>query len=90
MFSRIVPSNMAASYIISVMLDLSYYRLRFWISTPSIIILPSVGSSILSIVSVIVDFPAPVLPTIPILWFGLILKLKFYRTKGKDYRYLTE
>ena len=52
-------------------------------SIPSIIIYPFMASNILNNVNVIVDFPAPVLPTTPIFSFGLIVKLRFFKAGGK-------
>jgi hypothetical protein len=52
-------------------------------STPSMNILPSKDSSILNKVRVIVDFPAPVLPTIPILLYGSIFNDTFFNAGGR-------
>lgn len=49
-----------------VIRDLNIFNSTFEISTPSIIILPSAASTILNRLKVNEDFPAPVLPTMPI------------------------
>jgi len=61
-----LPSNKIASYNIIVIDYLNYYKLNVDISTPSIKIFPSLASNIRKRDKVIVDFPAPVLPTTPI------------------------
>ena len=66
----------------------SSLRFIFEISTPSISIVPDSISNILNRLKMIVDFPAPVLPTTPIFSFGLIFIFKFLRTCGSSARYL--
>jgi hypothetical protein len=36
------------------------------------------------------DFPAPVLPTIPILWPAFAVKLTFFNTLGSPFLYLAD
>ena len=54
---------------------------------PSIIISPLADSKTLKIARRIVDFPDPVLPTIPTFSPGLILNLRPFNTKGKSSLY---
>ena len=61
-----VPSNIVASYKIIVIDSLSYDKDNVDMSTPSIKIYPFIASRILNKDNVIVDLPAPVLPTTPI------------------------
>jgi hypothetical protein len=58
-------------------------------STPSINILPFTASKILSKDKVIVDFPAPVLPTTPIFSLLYILTLSPTKAGANVSRYLT-
>lgn len=62
-----MPSNIVASYIIIVIFSRNYLRERVAMFTLSMSISPSIASKILSRLSVIEDFPAPVRPTIPTL-----------------------
>ena len=70
MFYLRVPSNIVASYIIIVIDDLTYFKDSKEISTPSINNLPEKPSKTLNRVKLMVDFPAPVLPTTPIFYLG--------------------
>lgn len=74
----------------TVILLLNSSKFTYEISIPSISIDPSYNSRILSKVRIIVDFPAPVLPTTPIFSLGLILTLKFLRTGGRFSLYLAD
>jgi hypothetical protein len=67
--------------------DLNCYKLKVEISIPSIRIDPSIASSNLKRVIVIVDLPAPVLPTTPIFSKGFILKVILFRAGGSPSRY---
>jgi hypothetical protein len=58
-------------------------------SIPSIIILPSAGSTSLNNAWIKVDLPLPVLPTTPIFSLPLMLILTPLRIKGVFGRYLT-
>ena len=69
--------------------SLNYFRLNVDISTPSMIIRPSYASNNLSNDIVIVDFPAPVLPTTPIFSLGLISRVTSLIANGKLSLYLT-
>ena len=89
-FSLIVPLNKVESYIIIVIDSLTYYKESVEISIPSIQIVPDAASNILSKVKVIVDLPAPVLPTTPIFSFYYILTETFYNAKGSPSLYRTE
>lgn len=70
---------------IIVMFDLNYKRFRDDMSTSSISIIPSTVSIILKRLRVSVDFPAPVLPTIPIFSIGLMVREKFWRAGFKSF-----
>jgi len=70
--------------------SLNCFKERVEISKPSMRILPSKASNILSIVSVIVDLPAPVLPTTPIFSLGLIVTFKAFNAGGNPSLYCTE
>ncbi|KAH3683180.1 hypothetical protein WICPIJ_005849 [Wickerhamomyces pijperi] len=59
-------------------------------SMPSILMYPVSGSRNLNKAVMMVDFPAPVLPTIPILLFGSTSKETFLMTFGKWAAYLKE
>jgi len=72
MFSLMLPSNNYGSCRIIVIFYLSSSKLNFAILNPSIRIDPPANSSTRKIHKNIVDFPAPVLPTIPIFSKGLI------------------
>ncbi len=67
--------------------SLSYYRLKLAILIPSINISPSIASNNLSKVIVIVDFPAPVLPTTPIFYIEFIKKEILFNAGGSPSRY---
>jgi len=58
------------------------------ISTPSIAICPASSSTIRERAALMVDFPAPVLPTIPILSPPVILKLRLLSTISVFFLYL--
>ena len=58
-------------------------------STPSMRICPSVTSTRRNIVDVKVDFPAPVLPTIPIFSPGWMVQLMLRRTGSRPGLYRT-
>ena len=66
MLSLMVPSNIVASYKIIVIDSLNYDKDNVDMSTPSIKIYPFIASRILNKDKVMVDLPAPVLPTTPI------------------------
>ena len=66
-----------------MILDLKSLSPSSEVLTPSISIYPESASTILSSESIIEDFPAPVLPTIPTLQPPSIEKDKFFRTKGR-------
>ena len=89
MLSLSVPSNMVASYMTIVMDCLSCCKLSVEISVESMRILPSTASSMRRSVSVMVDFPAPVLPTTPILSLGSMVKLMDDRALGSPGLYWT-
>ena len=57
------------------------------IFTPSIMIVPSAGSTRRKRHTPMDDFPEPVLPTIPIFSFDFILQVIPFRTKGRFFRY---
>ena len=78
---------MEGSYMIIVRDDLNYYKLKVEISIPSMKIDPSIASINLKRVMVIVDLPAPVLPTTPIFSKGFILKETFFKAGGSPSRY---
>jgi len=61
----------------------NYCNDKLAISTPSIIIDPYEASKILNKLNVIVDFPAPVLPTIPTFYRGAMLKHKSFNAGAK-------
>jgi len=65
-----VPSKRVGSYGIIVIVDLNYCKPKSAILTPSIKIPPDAASSNLKSPKKIVDFPEPVLPTIPIFSVG--------------------
>lgn len=88
-FSRMVPSNNVESCMIIVMDSRSCFRLSDATSTPSIMILPFMASNTLNIVSVSVDFPAPVRPTTPIFSFGWIVNVRPRKAAGRFSRYYT-
>ena len=88
--SRIDPSKIEGSYIIIVMDDLNYYKLKVEISIPLMSIDPSIASSNLKRVIVIVDLPAPVLPTTPIFSKEFILIEILFKAGGSPSRYYTE
>ena len=68
---------------------LAWCKPRSMIFIPSTIISdPLSGSANLYIATVIEDFPAPVLPTIPMCSFGCSLKSIFFRTKSSSGLYL--
>ncbi len=73
-----------------VMLERSSSRLSLEISVPSISTLPAKGSRIRSKLSSTVDFPLPVLPTMPIFSLDLILTVKFLSAGSSSNLYLTE
>jgi hypothetical protein len=79
-FSLIVPLYMKWSWRMILMFDLSYSKLSLLVSWPSISILPEDPSIILSNPNIKVLFPLPVLPTIPIFYPDLIIKLMFFKT----------
>lgn len=85
--SRIVPLKITASYIMLVIDSLNYYKDIFYVSISSIKIYPSILSNNLRILIVIVDLPAPVRPTIPILSIGLILNDILFKAYGRFYLY---
>lgn len=85
--SRIVPLNMTESYIILVIDSLNYFKDIFYVSISSIKIYPSTLSNNLRILIVIVDLPAPVRPTIPILSIGFILNEILFKAYGRFYLY---
>lgn len=64
-FALTVPSNMVASCIIMVTDSLSYVNVTSVILIPSMDMLPWDVSNMRNIARVIVDLPAPVLPTTP-------------------------
>ncbi len=66
-----------------MILDLKSLSPNSDVLTPSISIYPESASTILSSESIIEDFPAPVLPTIPTLHPLYIVKVKFLSTKGR-------
>jgi len=67
--------------------SLNYFNDIFYVSMSSIKIYPSVLSNNLRILIVIVDLPAPVRPTIPILSIGLILNDNLFKANGRFYLY---
>lgn len=89
MFSLIVPSNNWGSYKIIVILYLKSNKFISEISTSSIKIFPLKTSSTLNRLRVIVDFPAPVLPTTPIFSWESILISNPFNTVSKFYLYFT-
>lgn len=64
------PEKRVGSYGMTVTFSLNFYRSTLAISTPSISTWPSKSSTILLMLIQIVDLPAPVRPTIPILVLG--------------------
>lgn len=72
-----------------VIASLTYCKLIFAMSTPSTSILPPHSSIILVKASVIVLFPAPVLPTTPIFSPPLISKESYLRTSSVVGLYLS-
>lgn len=87
MLSLIVPANSVGSYIIIVIDSLNYLNEIVEISYPSINNFPFIASRILKIVNVIVDLPAPVLPTIPTFSLGFIVALIFFKANGSPSLY---
>ena len=84
---RRVPLNKTGSWGTTVSLLRRILRSIFPISIPSISIDPSKASTILGIVRLIVDFPAPVLPTSPTFYPASTLKESPLRTSGRFFRY---
>ena len=79
---------MIGSYGITVILLLKSFRFSLLISIPSINISPELGSKIRLRQRQIVLLPAPVLPTIPILWPFSTSNVRFLRTSGVSGLYL--
>ena len=69
--------------------DLNSCKLNLAILKPSISIYPLNISRTLNKQRVIVDFPAPVLPTTPIFSVGWIINVSPFRTGSKFSLYLT-
>ena len=72
--NRRLASNRTGSYYITVILSLSFYKGTVAISTPSIRIYPPESSTILVSAKPMVDFPAPVRPTMPTLHPAVTLR----------------
>jgi len=68
---------------IMLSLDLKSWRPILEISTPSIIMLPSLGSTIRKMACMRVDFPLPVLPTTPTLFLPGNVQVMFFKTDGR-------
>merc|ERR1719234_2557741 len=85
---RRLPENRVGSCGMIVSLALRSCRPMVVISLPSMGTLPLVGSIILNSARLRLDFPAPVLPTMPTFSLSETSKLKFSRTQGSSGRYL--
>lgn len=64
-------------------LDLRSWRPILQMSMSSIIMLPSLGSTILKSACMRVDFPLPVLPTTPTFFLAGKVQLMLFRTSGR-------
>ena len=84
-----VPVNNVESYGMMVMCSLTSSSFMLLMFRPSISILPDSNSTILVKARLIVLFPAPVRPTIPILWPAEISKDNFLSTKSVFGLYLS-
>ena len=71
------PLKIVGSYGMTVIFCLNSLNFNLLISMPSISIVPYSSSRILDSVNAIVDFPAPVRPTMPIFYFGKISNERF-------------
>jgi len=87
-FPLTVPSNKAGSCGIMLSLDLRSWRPISHMSTLSIIMHPSLGSTILKIACMRVDFPLPVRPTTPIFFLPGNVQVIFFNTDGRCSAYL--
>lgn len=85
--SLIDPSKTVESCIIIVIDSLNYLSDNALMSTLSISIYPCVPSNILKLLKVIVDFPAPVLPTMATFSPAYTVKFIFFKTSGKPSLY---
>lgn len=70
-------------------LPLRSWRPILHMSTPSMSILPSLGSTMRNMAWIKVDFPLPVLPTTPTLLFPGNVHVMFFKTDGRCSAYLT-
>jgi hypothetical protein len=86
--SRMVPSKRAASWGIIARRRRRSSSPIVEVLSPSMIMLPLVGSIIRNKASVRLDFPAPVRPTTPIFSCGLIERLMSLSTRSSPSRYL--
>jgi hypothetical protein len=84
------PLKIVGSYGMTVIFYRNSFKFNLLISKPSISIIPYSSSRILDRVNAIVDFPAPVLPTIPIFYYGKISNERFDNTIGVLGLYLSE
>ncbi|KAL0547957.1 hypothetical protein IC582_012396 [Cucumis melo] len=66
-----------------LILDLRSWRPILQTSTLSIIMLPPLGSTILKIACMRVDFPLPVLPTTPTFFFPGKVQLMSFKISGR-------
>lgn len=82
-FVLTVPSNIAGSCGMMLSLDLKSWSPILQISTSSITMLPSLGSTTLKMACMRVDLPLPVLPTTPTFFLPGNVQLMFFRTDGK-------
>lgn len=82
-FPLTVPSNKAGSCGIMLSLDLKSWRPILHMSTLSIIMLPSLGSTILKMACMSVDFPLPVRPTTPTFFLPGNVQVMFFNTDGR-------
>ena len=82
MLLRMVPSKRTGSWGMMPNRDLRSWSPKVQMSTPSIIIFPSEGSTILNNAWISVDFPLPVRPTTPIFSPPCMLIVMPFNTRG--------
>lgn len=82
MLLLMVPSKRTGSWGMIPNRDLRSWSPKVQMSTPSMIILPSEGSTILNSAWISVDFPLPVLPTTPIFSPPCMLIVMPFNTRG--------
>ena len=88
-FLRTVPSNIVGSCGMMLSLDRKSWRPILQISTSSITIVPSLGSTMRKRACINVDFPLPVRPTTPTFFLPGIVQVMFFKTDGRCSAYRT-